>query len=171
MRCFQVRRRLTNYVERIGPASEMTEITRHIESCPDCARRVSDQHRVKALLYRISDVEVDPFLRTQVMAKLRAACHPSNILSLAGHPGGVDMRPSLFRRPRYLVSMAAVLLVTLTTIAWYALSMQSAPTMTLEARESDDMTFYLKEHALHADQSVFSGGAFGAVMVNNSRKH
>ena len=173
MRCYQVRPRLTLYIERMCSASEMAVITQHIESCPSCSRQVAEQHRVKSLLYQVSDVETDPLLWTEVVSTLREQYYkPFKILLFSKHSARSDQSSSFIGRTRYMASAAAVLLITIATIAWYVFSasVQQVP-MAQDSRESDDMSFYLKDHALHADESVFSDGAFGAVMVNNSRKH
>ena len=64
--------------------------------------------------------------------------------------------------------MAAVLLLTAVSLVWNYLADTSRPVA--RTPQPDDMYFILQEHALQADEGVFTHGALGSVMVTQSRK-
>lgn len=162
MTCTHVQNRLTRYLERMCEKSDVATIARHIESCPACAKQLAMMQQVKSYVHLVRNVEANPFVITEMMTAIRER----TTYALPGRRSPAR-RPSLFRRAGYMMA-AAVVVVTAVTLTWYMLT-PAPPLVVQNPREGDDMTIYLQEHALHADQSVFSTGAFGSVMVNRNR--
>lgn len=169
MTCSHVRRQMTLYLERWCPADEATAIAHHIESCPSCAAQVADYQRVKTLLQQVRTVSPDPSLWSEMMVAIREQRAQMQTVPVSAHRRWVGNRVAVFRRPLYAISTAAAIIITGATIVWHLLTMQPAH-VAQGPRDGDDMAFYLKEHALVADQSVFSNGTFGFVLANSARK-
>jgi hypothetical protein len=75
----------------------------------------------------------------------------------------------VWTRTRSWIALAAVLILTTLTLTYQSMIASSDPVAGADD-VNDDMTFILQEHALQADQSVFSNGALGSVMVSHPRK-
>jgi hypothetical protein len=141
-------------------------IARHIESCPSCAQELCDLQRIKSALHRVREVQVDPFFLSDLRTRVHERTTHAHLIP------GLNAKP-WFRqthRFRYLLATAAVVLLTAATIAWQTLSAPATP-MAEQIHPVDDMRLILQEHALQADQSVFSNGAMGSVMVSYPRKN
>lgn len=159
MTCVHVQRQLTRYLERMCEKSEVATIARHIESCPACAQQLAELQRVKSLIHQMRNFVPDPFILSDItMAICERTTHA---------PPGTGRRVSFIRRSRYMIAAAAVVFLAAVTIMWHLIDTPSSA-IVQNPGESDDMTIYLQEHALHADQSLFSNGAYGSMMVRNN---
>ncbi|MBI4551824.1 MAG: zf-HC2 domain-containing protein [Candidatus Latescibacteria bacterium] len=169
MTCSHVQRQMTLYLERACPADEIAAIAYHIESCPACAGAVADVQRVKTLLQAVRIPPLDPSLQSAMMTAIREQRARTRMIRLSAHRAWLGDRLTVFHRPLYAISAAAAVVIAGATVVWYLLTSQPT-TLTQGMREGEEMRFYLKEHALVADQNVFSNGAFGSVLVSNVKK-
>ena len=74
-----------------------------------------------------------------------------------------DTRRTRYRQ--YITAVAATLLLMAGGLFWHSTGPVESPTAQ-RTQTNDDMFFILQEHALIADQSVFTNGTLGSVMVN-----
>lgn len=160
MNCTQIKKRLTRYLERMCDNAEVAEIARHIESCPDCARELRGLQSVRGMLR---------CCRREKPAAVAVAEVQTAILERTTHAHmvpGLNRRESARRRqPRQFIAVAATLLLAAGGLIWES----TRPVETPPAQQTlsnDDMFFILQEHALIEDQSVFTSGTLGSVMVN-----
>lgn len=166
MTCASVQSKLTTYLERMHAKSEVSIIARHIEICPVCAQELRDLQRVKSLLHERAEPGVDELFYSDLCTSIFERTSHAHLI-----PGlKADRRLLRLRRHKYLVATAAVVALTALTLSWQALDF-SSKSMKRTLESHDDMAFLLQEHALQADQSVFSNGALGSVMVNYPRKN
>lgn len=163
MTCARIQQQLTRYLERMCTRSEVATLARHIESCPTCAQQLAALQHVKSLIHKSRTVDMNPFVLSEMMTVIRE--RTTQALPGLKPP---TRRLAFVRRTRYVMAAAAVVFLTAVTIAWHRDN--TPPPIVQNLRESDDMTIYLQEHALHADQSVFSNGVFGSVMVSSNGK-
>lgn len=166
MTCAHIQSKLTTYLERMCAKSEISAIARHIEICPDCAQELRDLQRVKSLVQERAAPPVDTLFYSDLCTSIcERTSHAHLIPGLKARRGASGLL-----RHKYLLSVGAVVLITALTLGWQALNSSLQPiTKTLPTH--DDMVFLLQEHALQADQSAFSNGALGSIMVNYPRKN
>lgn len=169
MTCALVRKQMMVYLERLCPADDLAAMTHHLESCQACAQELADYRRVTTLLQQVRPIPPDPSLWPEMMTALREQRARTLAEPWSARRSWLGGRAAAFRRPLYAFSAAAAVVITGATIIWYLLTAQPTP-MAQSPRDGDDMSFYLKEHALIADQSVFSNGAFGSVLVSSPPK-
>ena len=164
MTCTHVQNKLTRYLERMCEKKEVTSIARHIELCPACGQQLRDLQRVRFLLKKSQTTPVDPIFLADVQTSIREHTTHAHLLP------GLRRRSWIHqgRRLPYVISMAAVLLLTAVSLVWNYMADTSRPVA--RAPQPDDMYFILQEHVLQADQGVFTNGALGSVMVPQSRK-
>ena len=160
MNCTHVKKRLTRYLERMCGNEEVAEIARHIESCPYCARELRGLQSVRGMLR---------CCRSGKPAAVAVAEVQTAILEGTTH---AHMVPGLKRRdsdhrkqPRQYIAVAATLLLAAGGLIWESIRPVEAPVVQ-QTLSNDDMFFILQEHALIEDQSVFTSGTLGSVMVN-----
>lgn len=160
MNCTHVKKRLTRYLERMCGNEEVAEIARHIESCPDCARELRGLQSVRGMLR---------CCRREKPAAVAVAEVQTAVLEGTTH---AHMVPGLKRRdaahrtqPRQYVAVAATLLLAAGGLIWESMRPVETPAVQ-QTLANDDMFFILQEHALIEDQSVFTSGTLGSVMVN-----
>lgn len=164
MTCAHVHKKLTRYLERMCEKKEIISLARHIELCPSCAQQLRDLQRVRSLLQKNQSPSVDPIFLADIQTSIHEHTTHAHLLPGLRHSSWIRQG----RRLQYAMTMAAVLLLTASSLAWNYMADSSKPVA--QAPQSDDMYFILQEHALQADQSVFTNGALGSVMVNQSRK-
>ncbi len=160
MNCTHVKKRLTRYLERMCGNEEVAEIARHIESCPNCARELRELQSVRGMLR---------CCRSGKPAAVAVAEVQTAILEGTTH---AHMVPGLKRRntahrkqSRQYIAVAATLLLAAGGLIWESIRPVEAPAVQ-RTLSNDDMFFILQEHALVEDQSVFTSGTLGSVMVN-----
>jgi anti-sigma factor RsiW len=160
MNCTHVKKRLTRYLERMCGNDEVAEIARHIESCPDCARELHELQSVRGMLR---------CCRSGKPAAVAVAEVQTAILEGTTH---AHMVPDLNRRnsahrkqSRQYIAVAVTLLLAAGGLTWESIRPVEAPAVQ-RTLSNDDMFFILQEHALVEDQSVFTSGTLGSVMVN-----
>lgn len=64
MKCSQVRKKLSAFVDGQGSVSDRAGISRHLESCSDCRQYAGELQRVSDDLSLIEDVAVRPYFLT-----------------------------------------------------------------------------------------------------------
>ncbi len=160
MNCTQVKKRLTRYLERMCGNDEVAEIARHIESCPYCARELRGLQSVRGMLR---------CCRREKPAAVAVAEVQTAILEGTTHahmvPGLTGKGSARRKQPRQYIAVAATLLLAAGGLIWESTRPVEAPAVQ-RTISNDDMFFILQEHALIEDQSVFSSGTLGSVMVN-----
>lgn len=160
MKCTNVKKRLTRYLERMCGNEEVAEIARHIESCPDCARELRGLQSIRGMLRCCRR----PKPATVAVAEVQTA-----VLEGTTHAHmvpGLKRRESAHRRQsRQYIAVAATLLLAAGGMIWESTRPVEAPAFQ-RTLSDDDMFFILQEHALIEDQSVFTSGTLGSVMVN-----
>ncbi len=160
MNCNQIKKRLTHYLERSCGNVEVAEIARHIESCPGCGRELRGLQSVRGIL-RYCRLEKPPAV---VVAEVQTA-----ILERTTHahmvPGMKKRAASRTTQPRQYIAVAATLLLVAGGLIWQSIRPVDTPAVQ-QTISNDDMFFILQEHALIEDQSVFTSGTLGSVMVN-----
>lgn len=164
MTCALVQRQFTRYMEHMCGKSEVATIARHIESCRACAQQLAELQQVKSVIHQLPEVNPGPFTLSDMTTAIRE--RTTSALPGTGRRG----KFTLFEfRTRYVIAAAAVVILTAATITWQLFNTPS-PSIVQNQRTNDEINIYLQEHALHADQSVFSNGAFGSVMVDIGKK-
>lgn len=164
MTCVHVQKKLTRYLERMCEKNEIIVLARHIELCPSCAQQLRDLQQVRTLLQKNKIMSVEPIFLADIQTSIHE--HTTHAHMLPGLRRNSWIRQG--RRLQFATTVAAVIIITASSLAWNFMADSSQPVA--QAPQSDDMYFILQEHALQADQSVFTNGALGAVMVNQSRK-
>jgi len=160
MNCTQVKKRLTRYLERMCGNDEVAEIARHIESCPYCARELRGLQSVRGMLRCCRREKPAAVAVAEVQtAILEGTTHAHMVPGLTGK-GSVRRK-----QPRQYIAVAATLLLAAGGLIWESTRPVEAPAVQ-RTISNDDMFFILQEHALIEDQSVFSSGTLGSVMVN-----
>jgi anti-sigma factor RsiW len=70
MKCPQVRKKLSAFVDGQGAGGDRAGISRHLESCSDCRQYVGELQRVSDDLSLIEDVAVRPYFLTRVKQRI-----------------------------------------------------------------------------------------------------
>ena len=160
MNCNQIKKRLTHYLERLCGNEEVAEIARHIESCPGCARELRGLQSVRGILRCCRREKPTAVAIAEVQtAILERTTHAHMV------PGMGRRDTSRTTQPRQYIAIAATLLLVAGGLIWESIRPIETPAVQ-QAVSNDDMFFILQEHALVEDQSVFSSGTLGSVMVN-----
>lgn len=160
MNCNQIKKRLTLYLERMCGNEEVAEIARHIESCPGCARELRGLQSVRGLLRCCRREKPTAVVAAEVQtAILERTTHAHMV------PGMKRRDASRATQPRQYIAVAATLLLVAGSLIWQSTRPVETPAVK-QTISNDDMFFILQEHALIEDQSVFTSGTLGSVMVN-----
>ncbi|MCY3773481.1 MAG: zf-HC2 domain-containing protein [Gemmatimonadetes bacterium] len=160
MNCTHVKKRLTRYLERMCGNEEVAEIARHIESCPDCARELRGLQSVRGMLRCCRREKPAAVAVAEVQtAVLEGTTHAHMV------PGLKRRDPAHRNHPRQYIAVAATLLLAAGGLIWESMKPVETPAVQ-RTLANDDMFFILQEHALIEDQSVFTSGTLGSVMVN-----
>ena len=160
MNCTHVKKRLTRYLERMCGNEEVAEIARHIESCPDCARELRGLQSVRGMLRCCRREKPAAVAVAEVQtAVLEGTTHAHMV------PGLKRRDPAHRNQPRQYIAVAATLLLAAGGLIWESMKPVETPAVQ-RTLANDDMFFILQEHALIEDQSVFTSGTLGSVMVN-----
>ncbi len=161
MNCAQVKKRLTRYLERMCDADEVTSVARHIETCPVCAGVLRGLQSVRGALH--SCRQDKPAALTVAEVQTAIFEHTTHAHMVPGLKHEVTSRR--WRPRQYITAVAATLLIMASGLIWHTTRPVETPTVQ-RTLSNDDMFFILQEHALIADQSVFTNGTLGSVMVN-----
>ena len=161
MNCIQIKKRLTRYLERMCDSDEVTTIARHIETCPDCAGELRGLQSVRGMLR--SCRQDKPAVVTMAEVQTAIFEHTTHAHLVPGLKRSDTARRKHLRQ--YIVAVAATLLLMTGGLIWHSTRPVEAPTVQ-RTQSNDDMFYILQEHALIADQSVFTNGTLGSVMVN-----
>ena len=160
MNCTQIKKRLTRYLERMCDNAEVAEIARHIESCPSCARELRGLQAVRGMLRCCRREKPTAVAVSEVQtAILERTTHAHMV------PGMKTPDATRRGQPGRFIAVAATLLVVAGGLIWQSTRPVEPPAVQ-RALANDDMFFILQEHALIEDQSVFTSGTLGSVMVN-----
>jgi anti-sigma factor RsiW len=160
MNCTHVKKRLTRYLERMCGNEEVAEIARHIESCPYCARELRGLQSVRGMLRCCRSGKPAAVAVAEVQTAILEGTTHAHMVP------GLKRRDSAHRRqPRQYIAVAATLLLAAGGLIWESIRPAEAPVVQ-QTLSNDDMFFILQEHALMEDQSVFTSGTLGSVMVN-----
>lgn len=160
MNCNQIKKRLTRYLERMCDNQEVAEIARHIESCPDCARELRGLQSVRGMLRCCRPKKPEAVTIAEVQtAVLERTTHAHMV------PGMKERDAPAREQPGRFIAAAAVMLLVAGGLIWQSIQPVEPPSVQRTLSE-DDMFFILQEHALIEDQSVFTSGTLGSVMVN-----
>lgn len=168
MNCTQVKKRLTRYLERVCDNTEVAEIARHIESCPGCARELRGLQSVRGMLRCIRREKPTAVAIAEVQtAVLERTTHAHMVPGMNNRnaPGLNSRNASRRGQPGRFIAVAATLLLVAGGLIWQSFKPVEAPAAR-GTQSNDDMFFILQEHALIEDQSVFTSGTLGSVMVN-----
>ena len=160
MNCTQIEKRLTRYLERMCGNDEVAEIARHIESCPDCARELRGLQSVRGMLRCCRRKKPTAVAVAEVQtAVLERTTHAYMV------PGMKRRDTPVRKQSSQYIAVAATLLLAAGGLIWQSFQPVEPPSVQ-RTLSNDDMFFILQEHALIEDQSVFTSGTLGSVMVN-----
>ncbi len=161
MVCSDVKKKLTRYLERMCGNEEVADIARHIECCPGCARELRGLQSVRGMLrFCRSDKPAAVAVAEVQTAILEGTTHAHMVPGLKERNRSTPQRKSV-----QYIAVAATLLLTVGGLIWESTRPVETPVVQ-RAQSNDDMFFILQEHALILDQSVFTSGTLGSVMVN-----
>ncbi len=160
MNCTHVKKRLTRYLERMCGNDEVAEIARHIESCPSCARELRELQSVRGMLRCCRRGRPAAVAVAEVQTAILEGTTHAHMVP------GLKRRDSAHRKQsRQYIAVAATLLLAAGGLIWESTRPVEVPAVQ-RTISNDDMFFILQEHALIEDQSVFTSGTLGSVMVN-----
>jgi len=106
MKCTQVKRRLSAFLDREMSSEDKALISRHLDTCPGCRQELERLTRLSGDLALIEDVEVQPYFMTRLVRRItdREAKHAA--------PWWF---PEWIRRAAIPAAAAAVLILTALT--------------------------------------------------------
>jgi anti-sigma factor RsiW len=110
MKCTQVIRRLSAYLDREVSNEDKALISRHLDTCPGCRQELERLTRLSGYLALIEDVEVQPYFMTRLRQRIadREAKHAA--------PWWFS---EWIRRAAIPVAAAAVLILTALTGSYF----------------------------------------------------
>jgi anti-sigma factor RsiW len=71
MKCLEVRKKLSAFLDGPGSVSDRAEIGRHLESCSDCRQRAEELQRVADDFSLVEDVAVRSYFLSRLKQRIR----------------------------------------------------------------------------------------------------
>ena len=164
MRCRRVRRLRGVFSEGLLAPRDREAVLAHMAECAACAGAVERAVRLRRLLRSSGELYLDPAEEAQLLQRIRAA---TRTLRVGGRrrPRPVAVWERVARslwRPVLLGTAAATILVTLSF--YHATDQPDRRELALTSA-TDELMFYLEEHALSENQLIFNQGTMTGYLL------
>jgi anti-sigma factor RsiW len=165
MSCPLLRERLTLYAEEMLDDQDRRRVEEHLAQCQECRTTLDEIRATRELLRRMPAVELPEELVQQTADRIRLARsrvrrrRPASVRPLTPR-----VRPSL-RQPAFVATLAAAALVIAFLWGLGIFNRSTAPPAPTQAEVEQDLDFYLREHALSAEEGTLTGDNFSWLVV------
>lgn len=86
MNCLEVKRKLSPFQDKALPESEMENIEKHLNECPECSRAFHELTDVWNVLSQVETIDSAPFFWTRLSHRLKEKDAKQNIRKLVLEP-------------------------------------------------------------------------------------
>ncbi|RKY89151.1 hypothetical protein DRQ09_01855 [candidate division KSB1 bacterium] len=160
MRCKKVKFLISGYLDGILEEKQKQEFLNHIEKCENCKRELESTKELLGMISTIKPVEKAPSFYQEIMSGFYLK--RAKVQNRTGIVEKFISTVSAFKKPVIIGIFSIIILISAVIYSNFFRKQEKL----MANGNGDEIEFLLEEHALFAEQKLFSRGAYSTALVS-----